>query len=274
MELFLFFLFLAGIAVASFQDLKKREVDNWVNYFILISGFAFISFKSIFDSNLSFFLYGCFCLLICLAIGNLFYYGMVFAGGDAKLLIALFPLFIGAGIKSCLINFGIFILFLMISGSIWGLLYSFFFYFKDFNKINKQFKIEFKSKYLRLGVVIGVLFLVTSFFNFLFLYLAIFVFLVSILFAFAKSIEKISMICPKDARDLREGDWLAEDVRIKGKIIKYNWEGLDKKDIKRLQSYKKKVKIKDGIPFVPGFLIAFILYLFKDRIIEWFFSFI
>jgi hypothetical protein len=104
--------------------------------------------------------------------------------------------------------------------------------------------------------------------------LAIFVFLVSILFAFAKSIEKISMICPKDARDLREGDWLAEDVRIKGKIIKYNWEGLDKKDIKRLQSYKKKVKIKDGIPFVPGFLIAFILYLFKDRIIEWFFSFI
>ena len=28
---FLFWVFLIGIGIASFQDLKRREVDNWLN---------------------------------------------------------------------------------------------------------------------------------------------------------------------------------------------------------------------------------------------------
>ena len=58
---------------------------------------------------------------------------------------------------------------------------------------------------------------------------------------------------------LREGDWLVRDERVKGKIIKANWEGVSSEEVKMLRS-KKKVRIKEGIPFVPAFLVALILY--------------
>ena len=62
-------------------------------------------------------------------------------------------------------------------------------------------------------------------------------------------------------KDLREGDWLAGDVKLaKNKTIKYSWEGLSGKEIAILKKYKKKVKIKYGLPFAPAFLIAHILY--------------
>ena len=38
-----------------------------------------------------------------------------------------------------------------------------------------------------------------------------------------------------------------------------------------IYSKNKKVKVKQGLPFVPAFLIAFILYLFRDYVISLFF---
>jgi len=60
---------------------------------------------------------------------NLFYYGRVFAGGDAKLLIAMTAFFVGVSFYESMINIGVFVLFLMISGSVYGLGYSGFFVF-------------------------------------------------------------------------------------------------------------------------------------------------
>jgi len=178
METFLFFLFLAGIIVASIQDLKKREVDNWVNYFLLISGCIFVLFKSILNFDFYLLLAGLICFAVCFALGNLFYYGRVFAGGDAKLLIAMFSLFVSAGILESLANIGIFIVFLLVSGSIYGLGYSLFFYFRDFFKINKQIKKEFGNKYLKYGMIFGAVLITIAYFNLLFLFVGIFALLV------------------------------------------------------------------------------------------------
>ena len=77
------------------------------------------------------------------------------------------------------------------------------------------------------------------------------------------------MIREINAKKLREGDWLVDDIKLKAKTIKYNWEGLTKNDLVLLHKLNKKVKIKEGLPFVPAFLIAFIGYYFlRERLFE------
>ena len=48
---FLFWLFLAGIIVACLQDLKRREVDDWLNLFLIITSISFIFFRAYFEKN-------------------------------------------------------------------------------------------------------------------------------------------------------------------------------------------------------------------------------
>ena len=81
---FLFWLFFIGIVLASLQDLKRREVDNWLNLFLLVVSFSFVFFKAIFERDSSIVFQAGFALVVLFAIMNVFYYGRVFAGGDAK----------------------------------------------------------------------------------------------------------------------------------------------------------------------------------------------
>ena len=85
--------FLLGIGLiwiifASVTDLKKREVPNWLSFSLIIFALGFRLFYGIFESW-NFFLQGIIGLGIFFVLGNLFYYLKLFAGGDAKLMIAL-----------------------------------------------------------------------------------------------------------------------------------------------------------------------------------------
>ena len=77
------------------------------------------------------------------------------------------------------------------------------------------------------------------------------------------------MIKKVSPRDLTEGDWLFKDIRIGKKTIKADFNGLSKKDISTLRKYRKGVYVKYGIPFVPVFLIAFILTILSGNVIAW-----
>ena len=274
MDNFILWFFLICIAIASLQDLKRREVDNWLNLFILFSGFGYLVFKSIFLQDSVYLSLGVICLLVMFGIANLFYYSRVFAGGDAKLLFSMFALFVGFEFIGTMYNIGWFVLFLLVSGSVYGLLWGFVLFIYNFNKATKDFIKQFKNVYLRFLFFAGIVLLLLSYFYFILLFISLFIIIGIILFLFAKSIENVSMIKLVDAKDLTEGDWLASDVRVGGKVIKSNWEGLSNKDLKILGKLKKKIKIKQGLPFVPAFFIAFILYMFKERIIEFILSFI
>ena len=65
---------------------------------------------------------------------------------------------------------------------------------------------------------------------------------------------------------MTEGDWLYSDLKVGKKKIKATWNGLSKKDIVAIKKQYAKVKIKQGIPFTPAFLISmiilFLFYLF------------
>jgi hypothetical protein len=89
-----------------------------------------------------------------------------------------------------------------------------------------------------------------------------------LLYVVAFSLEGVSLTKKVLARELREGDWLAEKIKFNGKVFNYSWEGLSEKDVSFLKNYKKSISIKDGIPYALSFLIAFMLFLFKDAILN------
>ncbi|MDH3353466.1 MAG: prepilin peptidase, partial [Nanoarchaeota archaeon] len=152
---FLFWLFFVGILVSGLQDLRRREVDNWLNLFLLVSGFVFVFYKAIFERDVSIVFQAGFALVIMFSVMNVFYYGKVFAGGDAKLLVAMTVFFIGVNFNVTLINMGIFLFFLMFSGSVYGLVYSFVLYYKNKEKVNKEIRKGFDNLWVRYAIIRG-----------------------------------------------------------------------------------------------------------------------
>jgi len=265
---FLFWIFFIGLVVASLQDLKRREVDNWLNLLLVLMGSSYIFFSSIFEGNYdSIFVLG-FSLVVLYIFSNVFYYGRVFAGGDAKLLFSMTPFFVAVGFFETFLNVGVFVLYLMGVGSVYGLCFSFVLYLRDFKKINERIKKDASNIYYKCFITLGVLFFVFGFFSFSWLFFVLGIFFVGFpsLLIFSRGLEEVSMTRFVSGRELREGDWLAKSVRVGKRVIEASWEGITKEEIKILKK-KRKIEIKEGIPFVPSFLIAFLAYVFLR---EWF----
>ena len=273
--LFLIIIGLIYLVVASISDLRKREVLNWLSFSLIIFGLAYRALYAIFNQDAGFFLYGLLGFSIFFALAYLFYYARVFAGGDAKLLMGLGAvLSIGSGFLDNLILFIIFVLLLFAAGSLWGLGYSLFLALRC-KKFPEEFKKQFEDNkilfYSLLGLAV-ILFLITIFFKLYSLsFFPVIILLFPILYIYAKAVENACMIVEISGKEATIGDWLYEKIKINGKVIKPNWEGLDEKEVELIKKYGKKVKIKQGIPFVPSFLFAFILFLlFKDNLLYFF----
>jgi hypothetical protein len=58
------------------------------------------------------------------------------------------------------------------------------------------------------------------------------------------------------------GDWIYEKIKVGKKTIKPKITGLNEKDIALIKKYKKKIKVKDGVPFTPSFLLALVLLIY------------
>ena len=259
---FLFWLFFCGIVVASMQDLKRREVDNWLNLFLLVSSLVFVFYGAILRDELDIIFHVGFLLVIMFVIMNIFYYGRVFAGGDAKLLFAMTVFFLGVSFYESVINVGIFCLFLMVAGSVYGLCYSGVLWYLNRDKINAEMGRLVSEKRWLVGVVLlASVLMIFGVKNFIFFLIGVCLFIFPFLYVFAKGLENVSMIREVSGFELREGDWLVEDVKVGRRVVKANWDGLSLDDIELLRK-EKRVMIKEGLPFVPAFLIAFLGYVF------------
>jgi Flp pilus assembly protein protease CpaA len=262
-NIFLIFLGLIWIVFAVVQDLKKREIANWLNFSLILFALAFRFFYSLFNGNgYSFFYQGLFGFGVFFILGNLLYYGKVFAGGDAKLMISLgtiLPLS-----QDLLINLDLSLLFLMlflISGAFYGILSSLYLGVNNRKKFSKEFVHQFKQrkKLFYISLILALILLFFIFFDKIFIYAAILVFISPYLYISAKSIDEACMIKKINVRDLSEGDWLYQDLKLGKKLIKAKWEGLNKEEISLLKKFKKNVLIRQGIPFSPVFLISYII---------------
>lgn len=260
--IFLWVLALLYIIFAVFQDFKTREIANWITFSLAIFALVFRFFYSLFGNDFSFFFQGLIGFGIFFALGNLFYYSRVFAGGDAKLMIALgsiLPSF--PDIFSNIMVFLNFFLIFLFSGFLYISTASTILCVRNFKKFRKEFSKQLKRKRkLMLGIIsASIIFLALGFLNFISAVLGILIFTGSYLFLYAKSIDEVCMIKKVNSKELREGDWLYSDLKAGKNIIKATWDGLTKRDIKEIAKRYKEIKIRQGIPFSPVFLISMIL---------------
>jgi len=263
---FLICLGVVWVVAAVIQDFKTHEVANWLSISLIIFALGFRFFYGLFGFNdgtdFSFFYQGLVGLGIFTVLGTLLYYGRVFAGGDAKLLMALgtvLPWY--SNLSDNLYLFLWFLILFLISGAIYGMLMGISLGVKNKKLFKKEFRKQFQKykKKILVFLIFGILFLGISFFAFEFLILGIGFFVFPYLYLLAKSVDEACMVKNISPNKLTEGDWLYKDIKIGNKNIKANWDGLSKEEISLLKKNKKKVLVKYGIPFTPSFLIGFIL---------------
>jgi len=268
---------LLALLYGSYTDLKIREVPDWVSYGLILLGLSGRLLIGILSGEWLEFGYEIAWFVLFIIIAFLMFYTGQWGGADAKLLMGLGIVF--ASYPKSLLNyfspnltipFPITLLFnIFFIGAVYGLVYSSILVFSnwkkfkfEFVKINSQFK---KKKILLFSLLLfilaiglffiepllGLLFFVISFSLFLFVYL----------FLFSKSVERACMIKLTPVDELTEGDWIVKNVNVKGKYICGPKDlGIENKQIALLRKLKvKSVFVKNGIPFVPSFLISVII---------------
>ncbi|MEK6875184.1 MAG: prepilin peptidase [Nanoarchaeota archaeon] len=267
--IFLFLIALIWIVIASIQDLKKREVDNWVSFSLIIFALGFRFFYSLFNleslGGFWFFYSGLIWLGIFYVIGYLFYYSKLFAGGDAKLMIALGSVLpLNESFSQNLIEIAYFILIFLLVGFFYSLFWSLTLMFRNFKEFKKKFFSIFEKqrKFFYPLIFLGIVAFILGFFEVIFFLLGAFILIFPLVFAYSKAIEETCMIKKIRVQELREGDWLVGDIKIGKSVIKSRWEGLTLKEIKLIRKKLKNIYVKEGIPFVPVFLISFIIWIF------------
>ena len=265
---FLFILVLVGIFAAIIQDFRFREVANWLNFSLLISALAFRAFYSVLSENEMILIFGLVGLAISFVVGHLLYYGRLFAGGDAKLFIALGVILPFANnFRDNNLIFLVFLIALLFGGAIYSLIYSVALSIRNWKSFSKTFSFLFKQNKTNFYAVIAfsLAFIIYSLFSqqFIFLIIPLFLSLLFFTYIYAKAVEKSCMLKEVEVINLKVGDWLEKEIKIKSKIIKPPWEGLSEEEIDFLKkNYKEKVLIKDGVPFTPAFLIAFLVIIY------------
>tara|TARA_Y100000296_G_scaffold6237_1_gene7664 strand:- start:3201 stop:4058 length:858 start_codon:yes stop_codon:yes gene_type:complete len=256
---------LIWLIFASVQDLRTRMVSNWISFSLIIFVLGFRFFYSLFNENFTFFYQGLIGLGIFFILGNLLYYGRMFAGGDAKLMIALGVILPFS--ENLLINIKIFTLFFILFlfvGSFYGLAWSIFLSSKNLKVFKKEFlkQLNKNKKIIYSSVFFAIILIILGFYEILFFYFGILAFIFPYLYIYAKAVDDSCLVKKIKTSDLEEGDWLYNNLKIGKKFIKANWHGLNKEQIKKIQKKYKEIKIRQGIPFVPVFLISFLILIY------------
>lgn len=265
---FLFSIALVYVIFASIQDLRKKEVANWLNFSLLAFALAYRAFYSYFENDVQFFILGLAGFGIFFLIGNAFYYSKIFGGGDVKLLMAIGVILPYSNYIDLIFNSLFFLAVLFLGGAVYSIIYSSFLVYKNYSNFKKEFSklLINKRKMIILCFILAFILLVTgeilgNYTN-IWTYEAVAVILLCFLYIYLKSLESACMIRYVLPKDLTEGDWLEKSIHIKGKTISKSVHGLSFKEINLIRKANKKVLIRYGVPFVPAFLIALIATVF------------
>jgi prepilin signal peptidase PulO-like enzyme (type II secretory pathway) len=277
---------LTGLIIGSVTDLKTREVPDWLNYSLIASGLGLRLLYSIFSSEWSYFLYGLLGFALFFGLACLMFYAGQWGGGDSKMLMGLGALF-GTypeflfGIFKPVLDYGTltnhltfllaFLINLLFVGGLYGFVWSLILSIKHRKAFVKEFKSRMDDKRVtfvrRAIMMICILLMVIAFFikiKMFVVFILIMVFISMLTFyvwVYVKSVENVCMYKTVPATKLTEGDWIASAVMLHGKkVYDENHTGIEKKDIEKLVKLNvKEVLVKEGIPFVPSFLITFIV---------------
>jgi Flp pilus assembly protein protease CpaA len=252
MNLFLIIAFI-GLAAAAVSDIKKREVADWLSYSLFASLFALAAVYSILQSSFTPLLESALFALGIYAVSSILYYAKLIGGADVKLITAISPIFI---FMNALNFFSI----LVLASGAYGILYAVVLAALNREKLRGKIKLNFLLLFFCIALAAGLLLKSTV------LVLVSVIIVSPYLIFFISAVEKNILTKIYLPSRLTEGDWLLKDIKIRGKIIKARADGLSKSDIRLIKKANAKVWIKEGVPYVPVFLIAFILSLLVNII--------
>ncbi len=253
------------LIIGSVTDLKTREVPDWVNYGGIILGIGLRSFFSAQDFDWSFLAEGLIGLGLAFIVAQLMYRLGQWGGGDSKMIMALGALL---GVKLS-INYitTTFAVNLLVVGAIYGIGWSIYLGIKNKKSVMKQIKkIWQKTACHRIAAYLGFILLTVLGFlldhpaRLIVLFLSFGILFLIFLCIYMKGVENASFLKRISVKKLAEGDWIAKAVKLKNKIICGPKDlGVSKEQIRKLKQLKiPAVWIKEGIPFIPSFLLAYL----------------
>ncbi len=276
------------LIIGSYTDFKTREVPDWINYGLIIIGVLLNIIFSLLYQQWSFIINSILGLGIFFVIALIMFYSGQWGGGDSKMLMgigALIGISYGAIINKDFGNLFLLSFFVnvLIAGAIYGLFFTFFLAFKHKKNFVKEYKKLAKNRIILnlkkalvafMIICVAAVVIVHEYMMKMIIFSLFVVVVLSVyMWLFVKVVEKACMYKLVAPSKLTEGDWIAKDIMVDGKYIAGPKDlGIEKEQIKKLkQLYKKKkvgkILVKEGIPFVPSFLIAFIItYLFGNLV--------
>jgi Flp pilus assembly protein protease CpaA len=264
--IFLLTIGLIWIIFATVQDIKEKEVANWLNFSLIVFALGFRFFFSLFSQQgFAFFYQGLIGLGIFFILGNIFYYSRIFAGGDAKLMIALGTILpLSSNFFNNLNNYLLFLVLFFIIGTVYGLVWSFILVIRNFKPFKKEFLKIFRENKTNFSLMMffGLIIMILGFYQILLFYLGLLFFISPYFFVFAKAVDEAAMIRKVNVKDLREGDWLYKDVKVGRKYIEATWDGLNNKEIALIRKKYKIITIRQGIAFVPVFFFTYVIFIY------------
>ena len=269
-----------ALIIGTITDIKTREVPDWINYSLIFSGIGLRALYSSITLDWSFLIQGITGLIVFVILGYIMFYAGQWGGGDSKMIMGLGALL---GLNFTLQPFPLILVFLinvLLVGAVYGIIYSIALAIKHrkafVKNTQKMLNSEKMRKFRKIKLVLLIILIlpiiymlksgmITIPISLSLLGLLIIAYMTFYLFVFIKAIELSAMLKSIPPEKLTEGDWIAKDVIIDGKkIVGPKDLGIEKEQIRQLIAFKKKRKlskilIKEGIPFVPSFLIAFII---------------
>ncbi len=265
------------LILASITDLKSREVPDYLSYGLIFIAFAIAITYTIVYGDYKYLLNSIMGFIIGIIIAYLMFYLGQWGGGDSKLIMGLGAI-IGFNIFSALGANNYWLLILMLNiifvGAAYGLIWSIILAIIKRKIFIKNLKIWFNKKEIILTkkILLIVIFILTILiiiiipkeYVFVMLLFVIIIYVLFYLWLFVKVIEEACMVKEVKINKLTEGDWIYKDVCIGKKYITGPKDlGVSREQIALLKKYAAqgkitRVTIKEGIPFIPAFLFAFI----------------
>ncbi len=263
---------LVFLLVASLFDIKTREVPDWLNYALIAFSIGAAIILSVYHNYYHILLNAILGLGVGLVLGLLMFYTGQWGGGDAKLIMGLSSLigFSFSTISQSASYFIIFVINLLLVGAIYGLGFSFVKALMNYKAFKEAIEKKLRTRLLIIARIVLLVLTIGAFIFFLstrsvesgmIFGLMMALFFLFYLWMFISTVEKVCMVKKINVSKLTEGDWIVGDV-VKNKkiLLKHEKTGVNLEDIAMLKKKKiKEVIIKIGVPFVPSFLIAYII---------------
>ena len=256
-----------ALAIGSYTDLRTREVPDWLSHGTIYFGFALNAILSIVYLDWHFIVYSVLGFALCFLLGLGMYKLGQWGGGDTKVIMGVGAL---VGLNPSTLLIITFLVNTILVGAVYGIGWSLFVALRNWKSFWKEYRQFTKTPAIikvRLLLYVVVIFgLLTAFLWFpqnriMIIGAIAIIFFLTHFWIMIKVVEKACMIKEVNPSVLTEGDWIAEDVKVKGEVITGPGDlGVSLEQIAKLKKIGvRKVKVKYGIPFVPSFLIAFIL---------------